>query len=185
MRGMDVVQRIRTGEGSDGSASIGTNSNQNTPELSQDPFSDPSPPSAISQTPGSVIFAGSQAAFSPRRPESPAPSLPPFPLLPVVLPPTPTRSAQTPPQSPRKTRLIGPRPQPSQQLPTIARSGSVKDLVAEIERRNSLPSTPIGTPIPSPTKATRSRTTGHGGAGKTTKVEHGLVKKPKLYVANP
>ncbi|GAA5946246.1 hypothetical protein JCM3765_000166 [Sporobolomyces pararoseus] len=184
MRGMDVVQRIRTGEGSDGSASIGANSNQNTPELSQDPFSDPSPPSAISQTPGSVIFAGSQAAFSPRQPESPVPSIPPFPLLPVILPPTPTRTAQTPPQSPRKTRLMGPRPQPSQQLPTIARSGSVKDLVAEIERRNSLPSTPVGTPIPSPTKATRSRTTGHGSS-KTTKVEHGLVKKPKLYVANP
>lgn len=193
MRGMDVVQRIRTGEGSDGSGSVGTgggNSTQVTPEISQDPFSDPTPTPysyAGNRTPGSVIFAGSQAAFSPRpeSPPPPVPAIPPFPLLPVILPPTPTRS-HSPPHSPRKARLIGPRPQPSQALPTIGRSGSVKNLVAEIERRNSLPlssSTPIlYSPNPSPPKkATRARTTGHS----KTKVEHGLVKKPKLYVANP
>ncbi|GAA5906299.1 uncharacterized protein JCM6883_005508 [Sporobolomyces salmoneus] len=194
MRGMDVVQRIRTGEGSDGSASIGTgggNSTETTPEISQNPFSDPDP---VAQTPGSVIFAGSQAAFSPRTPSSPpppVPSIPQFPLLPVILPPTPTRSQDPTPHSPRKTRLIGPRPQPSQALPTISRSGSVKDLVAEIERRNSLPSPPSTNPMspnPSPSKAGRSKTTttNHGnGHGQGRKVEHGLVKKPKLYVANP
>ncbi|GAA6005234.1 hypothetical protein JCM11491_002630 [Sporobolomyces phaffii] len=193
MRGMDVVQRIRTGEGSDGSGSIGTgggNSNQTTPELSQNPFSDPAPPLG-SQTPGSVIFAGSQAAFSPRAGATtppPVPAIPPFPLLPVILPPTPTRSAQSPPQSPRKARLMGPRPQPSQALPSIARSGSVKDLVREIERRNSLPlstSPGVCSPFASPTKASRSKTTRVATGAPTSKVEHGLVKKPILYVANP
>ncbi|GAA5934065.1 uncharacterized protein JCM15063_000545 [Sporobolomyces koalae] len=185
MRGMDVVQRIRTGEGSEGSGG----SNQVTPILSQDPFSDPLPP-------GSVIFAGSQAAFSPRATETPPPlpSSAQFPILPVILPPVPTRSQETSyapstPGSPRKVRLIGPRPQPSSALPSISRSGSVKDLVAQIERRSSFPSlaTTASSPITPPSKATRSRTTRTiaGGSGGAPKVEHGLVKKPKLYIANP
>ena len=184
MRGMDVVQRMRSvpDGGSEGSnSSIGGGSTQVTPTLPQNPFADPGP------TPGSVIFAGSQFAFSPRS-TSPPPSLPTrstsndFPLLPVIptiLPPTPTHA--TPPSSPRKSRLMGPRPQPSSPLPSIARSGSVKDLVADIERRASLPHSPSLPTSPMKHSSRRSKTTHEGGR----KVEHGLVKKPKLYVANP
>jgi hypothetical protein len=193
MRGMDVVQRIRTGEASEGSTTGGGgggSSVESTPEITQNPFSDPSTRQQQQlMTPGSVIFSGSQAAAFTPRSESPVPNIPPFPLLPVLLPSTPSQ-AMSPPSSPRKTRLQGPRPQPSTPLPSISRSGSVKDLVAEIERRNSLPTTtthttmsPFASPIPSPTKSTATRARTHGGGGR--KVEHGLVKKPKLFVANP
>ncbi|GAA5847233.1 hypothetical protein JCM5353_003384 [Sporobolomyces roseus] len=149
--------------GSEGSSSIGGGSTQVTPTLSQNPFADPIP----TPTPGSVIFARSQYGFSPR-PPSPPPPLPTlsnsqdFPLLP--------------------SRLMGPRSQPSQLLPSIARSGSVKDLVADIERRASPPHSPSILTSSTKHSSRRSRTTHEG---RRRKVKHGLVKKPKLYVANP
>ncbi|BGP42640.1 hypothetical protein JCM10449v2_006652 [Rhodotorula kratochvilovae] len=190
LRNMDVVQRIRTGSGGGG----GDSSVEATPTLSsaqdgafgrlpdasaaEDPFADAPPPPLerpqLAYTPAheSVVWGGSHAgAFSDAGTRASTP--PPLHALTTILPPTPTYA---PPDSPRK-RLVGPRPQPLS--PSVAsgaspfavptRSNSVKDLVASIERRGSVPA-----PAP-PSTSPRKR----------PKVEHGFAKKPLLFVANP
>ncbi|GAA5995999.1 uncharacterized protein JCM10292_004880 [Rhodotorula paludigena] len=191
LRNMDVVQRVRTGSGGDSSTevtpTIGHTSDGafgRLPDVTEDPFADApavvAHPNRISYTPAqdSVVWAGSVAGAlsevgapaSARRPSTP----PPVPSLPIaVVPPTPTYAV---PDSPRR-RLAGPRPQPLSPAtaPTpfsLPRSNSVKDLVATIERRSSM----HGDALPLPPTASRA---------KRTKVEHGLVRKPQLYVANP
>ncbi|BGP26888.1 kelch-type beta propeller domain containing protein [Rhodotorula toruloides] len=177
LRGMDVVQRVRTGSGGDSSTEVTPTLGHTTdgafgrlPEASTstvhvvpapveyNPFTDPPapPPKTSVVTPST----------SPRKP-----------VLPIsILPPTPTYA---PPHSPRRNRLSGPRPQPlsPSAAPTtfsLPRSNSVKDLVANIERRNSQQSLAslAAPPAPSPQKM-------------RAKVEHGLVKKQQLYIANP
>ncbi|GAA5866628.1 hypothetical protein JCM1840_002409 [Sporobolomyces johnsonii] len=176
MRDMDVVQRMRTGSGGVSSTEVtptmgGTDSGTfgHLPEAS-DPFADSNTPAQ-----GSVVWAGSQAA-TPALPHRAATPPPPVPPVPSILPPTPSRIA---PESPRRTRLIGPRPQPSSPLPSspfaIPRSSSVKDLVANIERRSSVTSLPSSSPILTPPSPVKRR----------QKVEHGLAKRQQLYVANP
>ncbi|GAA5901035.1 hypothetical protein JCM6882_006007 [Rhodosporidiobolus microsporus] len=201
LRGMDVVERVRTGSGGDSSCEVtptmganeeGTFGRLPTSSDADDPFADaplppvPSKPATYTPAAGSVVWAGSSAggAFSDVgsfRASTP----PPVPPLPSVIPPTPSY-APPPPSSPRK-RLHGPRPQPppspssasafSPPSALLARSSSVKDLVAQIERKAS------GTfdagaalQLPAPPQATKR---------KGRKVEHGLARKPVLYVANP
>ncbi|GAA5972458.1 hypothetical protein JCM11641_001855 [Rhodosporidiobolus odoratus] len=210
LRSMDVVQRIRTGSGGGSSVEV-------TPTLG---LTDngifgtlpPSSPSTLAgndegenpfadshRTPAadSVVWSGSTAgnAFSELgspRPLTPQPRVPP---LPVIQPPTPTYA---PPTSPRKARLVGPRPLPPLSSPTSSspfspppssprsvprRSSSVRDLVAQIERKSSgtfdasgsLSPTLGGPPSQPPTPGKR----------KKGKVEVGLARKPVLYVANP
>lgn len=178
LRGMDVVQRVRTGSGGDSSTEVtptlghtaggafgrlpdASTSTVHIPSSGVDsnPFADPPP--ALPSKPGITT-----PSTSPRKPAIPI----------SILPPTPTYA---PPESPRRQRLAGPRPQPlspSAAASTFAlpRSNSVKDLVANIERRNSQQSlASLAMPAaPSPQK-------------KRAKIEHGLVKKPQLYIANP
>ncbi|GAA5966944.1 hypothetical protein JCM21900_004291 [Sporobolomyces salmonicolor] len=176
MRNMDVVQRLRTGSGGASSTEVtptmgGTDSGTfgRLPDAS-DPFADSNTPNQ-----GSVVWAGSQIATPAlsHRASTPPPPVPP---LPSILPPTPSRIA---PESPRRTRLIGPRPQPSSPLPSspfaIPRSSSVKDLVAHIERRSSSTSLPLSSPNLTPPSPVKRR----------QKIEHGLAKRQQLYVANP
>ena len=194
LRHMDVVERIRTGSAGDSSVEV-------TPTLGGDgssfgqlpsssaldnPFADAPARPQLAYTPAqdSVIWAGSLAGALSEvggggggaRPSTPPPRVP---SVPGILPPTPTYA---PPDSPRK-RLVGPRPQPmspggSRAAPfgTPTRSGSVKDLVASIEQRRAPPPPqPVLAPAPSSGAVARKR----------AKVEHGLVKKPLLYLTNP
>ncbi|GAA6021987.1 hypothetical protein JCM10207_002396 [Rhodosporidiobolus poonsookiae] len=201
LRNMDVVQRVRTGSGGDSSVeatpTLGGNDEGTfgvLPSVAEndDPFADqPAPPSSAAPfTPaaGSVVWAGS-AAGTPALSSSSlarASTPPPVPALPIIQPPTPTYA---PPLSPRKARLVGPRPQPPLSPSSAsafsprgmpARSNSVKDLVAQIERKASASGSVAGS--------------GEGGEAlsvpstprrKARKVEHGFAKKPVLYVANP
>ncbi|KPV73952.1 uncharacterized protein RHOBADRAFT_54536 [Rhodotorula graminis WP1] len=192
LRHMDVVERIRTGSAGDSSVEV-------TPTLGGDgssfgqlpssssaldnPFADAPTRPQLAYTPAqdSVIWAGSLAGALSEVGGSARPSTPPprVPSVPGILPPTPTYA---PPDSPRK-RLVGPRAQPmspggSRPAPfgTPTRSSSVKDLVASIEQRRAPPpAPPVLAPAPSSGAVARKR----------AKVEHGLVKKPLLYVANP
>ncbi|GAA5821730.1 hypothetical protein JCM11251_000993 [Rhodosporidiobolus azoricus] len=195
LRGMDVVERVRTGSGGDSSCEVTPTMSGNEqgtfgrlPSLDENPFADPSssaaPPPVTSKpttyTPaaGSVVWAGSAVgAYSDVgsiRPFTP----PPVPTLPSVIPPTPTYGALSPPSSPRK-KLLGPRPLSPSTATTafspppalLARSGSVKDLVAKIEGGGG-----AGLQLPAAPQKTKV---------KGIKVEHGLARKPVLYVANP
>ncbi|GAA6054458.1 hypothetical protein JCM3770_007227 [Rhodotorula araucariae] len=188
LRNMDVVQRIRSG-GSGGDSSVevtptlGSSSDGAFGRLpdataGEDPFADaPQPPARpqLAYTPGleSVLWNGSLASAHSDVGPGVRPSTPPLrSAASAILPPAPSYA---PPDSPRK-RLVGPRPQPLS--PSAApgmgpfagppRSNSVKDLVASIERRGSLP-------LPATTAGPRKR----------PKVEHGFAKKPVLYIANP
>ncbi|BGP10559.1 hypothetical protein JCM10049v2_006451 [Rhodotorula toruloides] len=174
LRGMDVVQRVRTGSGGDSSTEV-------TPTLGH--TADGAfgrLPEALTSTlhvvPAPNPFADPAPAPPPKTGATPS-SSPRKPVLPIsILPPTPTYA---PPDSPRRNRLAGPRPQPlspsaAPSTFSLPRSNSVKDLVANIERRNSQHSlASLAAPAaPSPQK-------------KRAKVEHGLVKKQQLYIANP
>ncbi|GAA5864960.1 hypothetical protein JCM8547_004249 [Rhodosporidiobolus lusitaniae] len=202
LRHMDVVQRIRTGSGGGASgAEDGTSSCDVTPTLgtteegaafgrlpeAENPFADQE----------SVVWAGSTArgAFSDVGASTPAfrsSTPPPVPALPfsvAIQPPTPTYN---PPSSPRKARLAGPRPLPPPSstspfsaspssssplpLPLPTRSNSVKDLVAKFDGRGENSSENLAVSSSSPAGTPRR---------KARKVEHGLVRKPVLYVANP
>ncbi|BGP19176.1 hypothetical protein JCM10213v2_007263 [Rhodosporidiobolus nylandii] len=203
LRNMDVVQRIRTGSGN-GAASDGggASSCEVTPVLgttggdgsfgslpsssvAEDPFADPSPatypPPARTPAAESVIWAGSSAGSS--YAPSPYPAAyssssapfrststpPPVPPLPVIQPPTPTYA---PPSSPRKAGRL--------YATGMTRSGSVKDLVAQIERKASGGSSASAGGVLSPPLGQDGRE-----RRKKPKVEHGWARKPVLYVANP
>ncbi|GAA5847086.1 hypothetical protein JCM9279_002683 [Rhodotorula babjevae] len=191
LRHMDVVERIRTGSAGDSSVEVtptlggdGSSFGQLPSSSLDNPFADAPARPQLAYTPAqdSVIWAGSLAGALSEvggggaRPSTPPPRVP---SVPGILPPTPTYA---PPDSPRK-RLVGPRPQPmspggSRPAPfgTPTRSGSVKDLVASIEQRRAAPPPqPVLAPAPSSGAVARKR----------AKVEHGLVKKPLLYLTNP
>ncbi|GAA6031350.1 hypothetical protein JCM8097_005613 [Rhodosporidiobolus ruineniae] len=213
LRNMDVVQRVRTGSERTG----GDSSCEVTPTLGvsedggfgrlpshsedvEDPFADAPEPAgrSTSRTPAaeSVVWAGSQVGLASPRTRTP----PPVPPLPVIQPPTPTYA---PPTSPRK--LLGPRPlpppsppsassssspfsAPSRSIALPARSNSVKDLVARIERSGSTSSNLAGRgggdenrSMSLSAPSTPRKKHGHGKG----KVEHGFARKPVLYVANP
>lgn len=190
LRNMDVVERIRTGSAGDSSVEVtptlggdGSSFGQLPSSSPENPFADAPARPQLAYTPAqdSVVWAGSLAGALSEvgggaRPTTPPPRVP---SVPAILPPTPTYA---PPDSPRK-RLVGPRPQPMSPgggggsgrttfggAPT--RSGSVKDLVASIEQRSAAPTLAAA---PSAGAVARKR----------AKVEHGLAKKPLLYVANP
>ncbi|KAK4336077.1 Kelch-type beta propeller domain containing protein [Rhodotorula toruloides] len=175
LRGMDVVQRVRTGSGGDSSTEV-TPTLGHTADGAFGRLPDASS-STVHAAPTSNPFADPAPALPPKTTVATPSTSPRKPVLPIsILPPTPTYA---PPDSPRRNRLAGPRPQPHS--PSVApstfslpRSNSVKDLVANIERRNSQQSlASLAAPsAPSPQK-------------KRSKVEHGLVKKQQLYIANP
>ncbi|GAA6018824.1 hypothetical protein JCM8202_002248 [Rhodotorula sphaerocarpa] len=160
LRNMDVVQRIHSGSIGGDSTSIETTPTLGhgpphvlpLPGSSVDPFADPE-----------VLLPMTNPRGGPRRP-SPA-----FGTRPEGL----EMSAPDPTGSPRR-RIAGPRPEPAATpAPPLPRSNSVKDMVANFEKRSA--------------PADHGAKEGARGpkAAPREKVVHGLAKKPRLYVANP
>lgn len=200
MRGMDVVQRMRTGSGSTVSADttprlgggegggFGRLPDRSVDDGAEEEEIVEARKEAATMERGRLIFAGSAAGSyrttSPeplRSPTSPRRHLgprPPPPSLSVTIP-KPTAS-----------------PTSSRTAPLTAGAAGVRAMVQQFEQqgksdlpRSSSMSAVVVEPT-SPSKAARRSTLGGGGgggaeAGARKKVQHGLARKPVLYVANP
>ena len=185
LRNMDVVQRVQSGGQSSAETTPTMGANQHggfepaAMEYTNDPFRDPTPPELTGA-------GGSNARqrWPTRSATTPAPQRPNYvyqsPAKKIRVPTTtlqPPTPVYAPPDSPRK-RLAGPRPEPLSPAPSsmfaLPRSNSVKDLIADIEKRASQP-TNFASTTAAPADKVPSR----------NKVVHGFAKKPKLYVANP
>ena len=186
LRNMDVVQRVQSGGQSSVETTPTMGGNQHggfgpsAMEHLDNPFRDPTQATgAGSSDPRKRPPPRSATTPAPQRPnyvyQSPAEKIRLPTTLATIQPPTP---AYTPPDSPRK-RLAGPRPEPlspaSGSTFELLRSNSVKDLIANIEKRANQPPDFASAASAAADKAVPSR----------TKVVHGFAKKPKLYVANP
>ena len=184
LRTMDVVQRVQSGGQSSAETTPTMGGNQHggfepsAMEYLDDPFRDPTQSAgAGGSDPRQRSPPRSATSPTPQRPDyvyrSPAKKI----RVPTttIQPPTP---AYAPPDSPRK-RLAGPRPEPlspaSGSTFALPRSNSVKDLIANIEKRASQPQDSASVAAAAAVDKAPSR----------TKVVHGFAKKPKLYVANP